>query len=927
MANIIKHIDAQIAEIETNLLLIAEQKYQYVQQETIPLDLIKNERRLQAELDELRARRERIRSGTNPYRGMEPFDRQHVANYFGRDAMTAKLVNRLHSSNFVAVVGASGSGKSSLVRAGLAKALSSDTLPDSHTWPVMVVRPQADPAFALASAITALLSPNETDDLERAKKVRNWADSILAGPRQLLDALTLWRQQQPDRSRAILIIDQFEEFNTFRNASEAAIPDNHSAFIAALVELHTLAWFLQIVTVRADFAGNLLETPRIGALADDGWLNILPMTEEEQRAAIEEPALGSGCQLEDGLTNRVIADLAKQPGQLPLLEFALTDLWDRQDSRGYLTHAAYNEIGGVTGAIANYAEERYTELPPPRQTLAPELFLLLVDVIPLDDGAQYLRQRVYLDELRPELRSLAEHLSTYRLLVTDRDLTGRNTAEIVHEALIREWRRLRDWLDENQAALLFRQRIDEAMHHWQPDAPGRDADVLLRGRFLDDALEWQKHHPSLVTQRHAQYITASKVQRQREVKKARRQAQRLAFLLGMLVLLLVPGVFVGANAVMLYLRRSSNWQPTEFVANSVLAIAQTAQHDDEPARICVATADIGIGCSHDLLTWNVYQIGLPRGTTGTFTDRNSIEGALTGSTWATRVRAVEALAIDSIDPMNLLAAVFIERAAASAGGTSEARLYTSSDGGVHWQALNATGLPADAEVREVALAGDTALALLKSETRAMTANQRGSLYVTTDGGRSWRQIAGADFATGVVRDIDVRHSTDGMITTLYAAGNMGLFQSQERDFAAWEQLLPGEDQSLGLLVDASSETIYYGTYLRTTDQGALHRWLGAGNLDNGKWIEFPNAPRSLAVQRVAGDDKLVWMLFDDGTVKAVDHSGALRDGDSRPGWPWSTAKTLALWHDVTDQAMLLMGHRDGLLQLCPERLPQECLSQ
>ncbi|MCB9121101.1 MAG: hypothetical protein H6640_15350, partial [Caldilineaceae bacterium] len=332
----------------------------------------------------------------NPYRGLEPFDLAHARNYFGREADVDKLLAKIQETNFIALVGASGSGKSSLVRAGLAAALAAGRLPGSETWPVIIFKPSRDPLLTLAYEFIGAAEPG-IDPFARVDRARTLAAAAHSDPQPLLDALTAWRHHQ-SIDRALLVADQFEEFFTYQPAgadrptADGPTSDGHAAFAAALAALaEHLPWLVQILTLRADFTGYLQEHALLGPLADRGWTNLLRMGRADLRRAIAQPAARAGRRFEDDLVDTILGDLDAQPGQLPLLQFALTELWSRQDAAGQLTRAAYRDIHGVGGAIANYAERQYNKLDAADQARLPDLFVALVQVTPRDEGVDYVR--------------------------------------------------------------------------------------------------------------------------------------------------------------------------------------------------------------------------------------------------------------------------------------------------------------------------------------------------------------------------------------------------------------------------------------------------------------------------------------------------------------------------------------------------------
>lgn len=481
-------------------------------------------RTLEAEIDAVQAEPEHSqqRLAVCPYRGLEYFDVQHAANYFGRDAMVDKLLAKLHETNFVVLVGPSGCGKSSLVRAGIQPALARGALPGSRDWHVELFRPGSQPLRALAVPLVAWINP-DLGLVDRMTEGRKLADNLQAGA---LDLDDVFNQFPNPAARYLLVADQFEE--AFTLCDDKTL---RRAFVQSLLALADRPRLTVLLTVRADFTGHLLADPRLSAPADRGWVNGLPMTEAELRAAIEQPAAQAGAGFEARLADRILTDVAAAPGQLPLLEFALAQLWAHQRADGLLTNAAYDAIGGVSQAIAVHAEEVLASLSVEEQARAPDLFTNLVRVARPEEGAEDTRRRVHLHDLPPGLHPLACRLAgaDTRLLVARQDpATRAATVEVVHEALIRQWERLRGWLDANRAYLLWRQCYRADLDRWQVD---RDAGALLRGGPLAEAERWRQQHPQVWSDIETAYLDACLAQHQAEEEHELRRVKELQFAL------------------------------------------------------------------------------------------------------------------------------------------------------------------------------------------------------------------------------------------------------------------------------------------------------------------------------------------------------------------------------------------------------------
>lgn len=541
MPDIIYSLQQQIQETEENLLLIEEQESEYVQKTDVPLQLVKDKRRLEALRDNLKKRLQDLQQVPCPYRGLEPFDVEHASYFFGREAMIAKLVAKVDERNFVAVVGPSGCGKSSLARAGLIAELGKGALPGSQHWETEILRPGADPLRSLAMALVTRLEPEKTS-VEQIKEARKLADSLRNGEIDISkDVMPVVRQRKSQTLRFLLLIDQFEEVFDPR-----VDETSRQAFRTALLNVGQDDWLKIVLTVRADFYNRLLDDRQLGELVDKGLVNVLPMSEAERRAAIEKPAWATGRRFEEGLVNRILDAVETSPGDLPLLEFALTELWRRQTHDGVLTHAAYEESGEISGAIAYRATAVFSHLNDDQQRQAHRLFKRLVRLPQADEiVGQATRRRINLDDLDPAVQGLAQEiLASERLLITDQDsATGKTTVELVHEALITNWQQLRDWLSEDPDGLRLQQSLSEAVQIWE--RYDQDPDVLYRGQRLAEALQWANGHGEEINTKERQFLDASQANQR---KRGLRTAGAVVLAVAAMIALFAVGYWLRPNA-------------------------------------------------------------------------------------------------------------------------------------------------------------------------------------------------------------------------------------------------------------------------------------------------------------------------------------------------------------------------------------------
>ncbi|MBI1280160.1 MAG: protein kinase [Anaerolineaceae bacterium] len=410
----------------------------------------------------------------NPYKGLKAFQEVDETDFFGRKDLIERLINRLAQNEkhnqFLAIIGPSGSGKSSIVLAGLVPALKRGALFGSQEWFYVQFTPSTDPLQQLADALLSIAAttPTSLTDLFGADD----------------EALTLIIPKilPVDNSELVLIIDQFEEIFTL-----VADEEIRARFLALLVKAATTptSRLKIIITLRADFYDRPLQYAGLSELMRDNTEIILPLSLPDMEEAIIQPAARYGIQFEHGLVPRIINDVNQQPGALPLLQFALTELFDKRE--GYLLKIdSYAKAGGVLGSLARRAEELYTSLDSFSQAAAQQMFLRLVS---LSDGAEDTRRRVTRMELniiasdKTIVQNVIDEFGKHRLLTFDFEAGTRTpTVEIAHEALIRVWDRLREWLQSSREELRLHRRLSIAATEWVNT--GKDKSFLPSGARL-----------------------------------------------------------------------------------------------------------------------------------------------------------------------------------------------------------------------------------------------------------------------------------------------------------------------------------------------------------------------------------------------------------------------------------------------------------
>ena len=412
-----------------------------------------------------------------PYRGLFHFGPDDAEFFFGRDVFIQELYQATKSRNFIPVLGASGSGKSSVVLAGLVPKLQQE-----GRWLFTHFRPGSDPFHALALALVPLYTKN-LDGTEKIIQARKLAQSLINGEIPLLDVFAQIHQNNPTH-RVLLIADQFEEIYTLcaeqkiRHSFLDTLLASFSSSPAQSQSNHVL-----ITTMRADFLGNALSIPQFGDLLQNGDVKIRSMNREELTQVIEKPAEKLRVSFEAGLVERILNDVDCEPGNLPLLEFALTELWKRRNGK-QLTHAAYEEIGEVQGALARHADENYRKLSQAEQEQVRRIFIQLVQPGEVTEDTRRLATKA---ELNQANWGLVKQLADARLVVTSRNGDTQETVEVDHEALIRNWGELRQWMDTDRDFRAWQERVRSSMYQWEQTQ--RDEGALLRGAALAEAEE------------------------------------------------------------------------------------------------------------------------------------------------------------------------------------------------------------------------------------------------------------------------------------------------------------------------------------------------------------------------------------------------------------------------------------------------------
>ena len=532
----------------------------------------------------------------NPYKGLRAFLEADAADFFGREMVTKRLLRRLEedhpSSRFLAVVGPSGSGKSSVVRAGLVPALRRGSLPGSERWYVIDLLPGPHPLRELESALLGLAvapPPALLDELE-------------GGTRGLLRAVD---RVLPDPDAELLIVlDQLEEVFTL-------IEDDDERFhiLESLRAATTEAGsrVRVIATLRADFFDQPLSFRGFGDLLAERTEAITPMSPEELERAIVAPAERTGLSVEPRLLAAMIADVVDRPGALPLLQFTLSELAERRED-GVLTLVGYRRIGGVSGALARRAEQLFEAMNEGTRDTCRQLFLRLVT---LGESSEATRRRVRRSELQPltdarTLNGLLDGFGRHRLLSYDRDPATREpTVEIAHEALLEAWDRLSGWIAEARDDIRTQRRLAAAVAEWE--SAERDPSYLLRGAQLDQVHEWAQTTTLALSQADRAYVDEGVDVRRAASERERALERRSMRRLRSLVALGVAAALVATTLTVVAVSQRGRAEDEARVARArELAAAAVANLGVDPERsILLALAAVDA-------TWEVDRTVVPQ---------------------------------------------------------------------------------------------------------------------------------------------------------------------------------------------------------------------------------------------------------------------------------------------------------------------------
>jgi dipeptidyl aminopeptidase/acylaminoacyl peptidase len=444
----------------------------------------------------------------NPYKGLQAFQEVDADDFYGREALVDDLMARLAEpgdySRLLVVVGPSGSGKSSVVRAGVVPALRMGKLVGSPHPFLTDMIPGAEPVTQLAVALERVATV-PADQIQQ--ELEKGADGLINVAARLLP---------DDKTELILVVDQFEEVFTLVQ-DEAERQQFIDLLLAGVSDPH--ARIRVILTLRADFYDRPLMFPQLAEWVRHRTAVIVPMTVHELEQAIKLPAVRVGVSFEMGLIDRIVKEIGEQPGMLPLLQYALTELFKRSDGR-VLTLEAYEESGGVLAALGQRADEIYRAMDADEQETVRQVFLRLIT---LGEGTEDIRRRVLLTELlalddRDRVQRVVDRFEGARLLTLDMDpVTHTPMVDVAHEALIREWDLLRGWLDAGRDDIRLQRQLAAAAQQWLESE--YDPGYLLSQTPLAQFETWAETSRVALTTLEREFLEKSIAQRAEQDKK------------------------------------------------------------------------------------------------------------------------------------------------------------------------------------------------------------------------------------------------------------------------------------------------------------------------------------------------------------------------------------------------------------------------
>jgi formylglycine-generating enzyme required for sulfatase activity len=530
----------------------------------------------------------------SPFPGLQAFTEADESIFFGRGRETDALVKQITDSPFVSVVGASGSGKSSLVGAGLIPRLRTNAISNENTgskdWFIVRFTPGNQPFATLAAALMdSLPSLQAANPRTYAKELDDFASNLQAKPDRLSITLSNVLKQEKDWIEILLFIDQFEELFTLTP------PHLREPFALMVAYAAQTARLRVVVTLRADFYHRAAEIQELAELLRDGSFTLAAPKRDALREMIERPAERAHLALETGLVERILDDTGSEPGNLALMAYMLDELYRISHAQGKLTQTAYDDLGGVQGAIGERAETVFKGLPGDEASKDRALQYIFQELVDVDDDGNTTRRRIHYNpeqESEP-VRQMVTALINARLLTSGKD----GVLEVAHEALLREWQRLKNWIAREQDMLRLRRNILLDAQEWTRRGK-KDADLLYRGAILEEVQRFIANYPQ------REPLVAEFVNHSTQAENTRKASEKRNTLRTRLLIFSLIGVVVlGSLALTLLFAWSSTQLAgaatrqadainAQQVAEATLAQVKTSEWEEELTYIAATQTEI-----------------------------------------------------------------------------------------------------------------------------------------------------------------------------------------------------------------------------------------------------------------------------------------------------------------------------------------------
>jgi len=395
----------------------------------------------------------------SPFPGLRAFTQQDEQIFFGRERETDQLVDKLRSSRFIAVLGSSGSGKSSLVKAGLIPRLRANAITDESTgsrdWFYCISTPNDDPFLSLAESLSLNIPDLLIDDpIEYHKKINHFSNSLAQDPEMLSQILEHSLENAVDWAEVLIFIDQFEELFTL------AKPESLVPFVNMILLARRKPFIRVIITMRSDYLSQAIEYSYLAELLNSGTFLLSTPKRDKLRLMIERPAERAGLLIEDGLTERLLDDIGDNPGNVSLMGYVLDELYSLSEDTN-LTFRHYEQLGGMASSVGNRAERTYNQLSGTDEEKRQQFHRIFRELVTVDEKGTAARIRASIDRIIEADIPFVEAFVRARLFIRDN-----KTVELAHEILIRGWDRLKAWVDETSVDLQSLRQLQTAVYEW-----------------------------------------------------------------------------------------------------------------------------------------------------------------------------------------------------------------------------------------------------------------------------------------------------------------------------------------------------------------------------------------------------------------------------------------------------------------------------